>query len=207
MTRSELSRRAFLRQGAVYGSGALLAWSLSRPRAVAAAEEGDAPSALTRGEWRTLEAASARILPTDADPGAREAGCANFIDKALAHEDAAALPLYRAGLAGLDAVARRRAQKPFAELEEAEQDAVLVAIEDGAAAGWPAAAPPSPVFFETLRAQTVIGFLADPRYGGNRDYAGWRCVGYPGPRHHSGGYSDDQVSGKAPLPTAWGEKL
>jgi Gluconate 2-dehydrogenase subunit 3 len=48
---------------------------------------------------KTLEALTARIIPTDREPGAKEANCVNFIDKTLVHEDAAALPLYRGGLA------------------------------------------------------------------------------------------------------------
>ena len=39
---------------------------------------------------------------------------------------------------------------------------------------------PSPVFFETLLANTVEGFFSDPAYGGNRNMIGWRMVGFPG---------------------------
>ena len=35
-------------------------------------------------------------------------------------------------------------------------------------------------FFEALLTITMEGFFADPIYGGNRDKAGWRMVGYPG---------------------------
>jgi gluconate 2-dehydrogenase gamma chain len=31
---------------------------------------------------------------------------------------------------------------------------------------------------------TVEGFLADPLYGGNRDFIGWKLVGFPGPRYN-----------------------
>ena len=36
------------------------------------------------------------------------------------------------------------------------------------------------VFFATLLHNTVEGYFADPVYGGNRDYAGWKMVGFPG---------------------------
>ena len=36
------------------------------------------------------------------------------------------------------------------------------------------------MFFETLLANTVEGFFADPAYGGNRGMIGWRMVGFPG---------------------------
>ena len=35
-------------------------------------------------------------------------------------------------------------------------------------------------FFEALLKITMEGFFADPIYGGNRNKAGWRMVGYPG---------------------------
>jgi gluconate 2-dehydrogenase gamma chain len=34
--------------------------------------------------------------------------------------------------------------------------------------------------FSTLQDDANEGFLADPIYGGNRDFAGWKLVGYPG---------------------------
>jgi gluconate 2-dehydrogenase gamma chain len=35
-------------------------------------------------------------------------------------------------------------------------------------------------FFSTLQSDANEGFLADPIYGGNRDFAGWKLLGYPG---------------------------
>ena len=63
-----------------------------------------------------------------------------------------------------------------------------------------------PLFFETVRAHTLIGFLADPSYGGNRGHAGWRVSGYPGPRHHQGGYTPQQMLGRAPIRPVWGDE-
>jgi gluconate 2-dehydrogenase gamma chain len=28
------------------------------------------------------------------------------------------------------------------------------------------------------------GFFADPMYGGNRDFIGWKLIGFPGPRYN-----------------------
>jgi gluconate 2-dehydrogenase gamma chain len=39
---------------------------------------------------------------------------------------------------------------------------------------------PSAIFFETLLANTIEGYFADPSYGGNRDMVGWRMIGFPG---------------------------
>ena len=33
-------------------------------------------------------------------------------------------------------------------------------------------------FFETLRQHTVMGFLASPAWGGNRDKIGWKLIGF-----------------------------
>ena len=199
-----LDRRAFLQRGGIYGAGVLVALHLPRPEAARAAAESTAPTVLSPPEWATLEAATARIIPTDHEPGAKEANCVNFIDKALANEDAAAVPLYKGGLPALDGVARARHGKAFVELTPAEQDAVLGDLEKGAAAEWTIGGQlPSPVFFETLRVHTIVGFLADPSYGGNADYAGWRVAGYPGPRHRRGGFTPDQVEGKAPIVPVW----
>ena len=206
MTDPVLSRRRFLHEGSLVGGGLWLATQLPWPRAARAAAVSSAPSVLTTAEWKTLEAITARILPTDHEPGAREAGCTNFIDKALANEEAAARTRYQAGLRGIDAAARARFARPFADLTEAEQDAVLVALEAGTAKGWPAKAGSSPVFFETVRVHTIIAFLAHPKYGGNRDYAGWRVAHYPGPRHHEGGYTPEQVTGAAKVKTIWGSE-
>jgi gluconate 2-dehydrogenase gamma chain len=205
---SPLSRREFFLQSAFYGSSLWVLLNTPRPRALEAAQGSTRRAVLSEAEWKTVEAITGRIIPTDHEPGAIEAGCVNFIDKALAHEDAALAPVYRAGLAGVDAVSIRRFAKPFTELAAEQQDEVLAALESGNADGWPAGSElPAPRFFEALRAHTIIGFLADPKYGGNRGYAGWKVTGYPGGGHHLGGYSPPQMMGKEKIKTAWGEEV
>jgi gluconate 2-dehydrogenase gamma chain len=34
--------------------------------------------------------------------------------------------------------------------------------------------------FEMIRTHVMEGIFSDPIYGGNRDFAGWRVVNYPG---------------------------
>jgi gluconate 2-dehydrogenase gamma chain len=203
----DISRRDLLVGSALYGSGFWLLLNLPRPLAARAAQESAKPLVLGASEWKTVEAITARIIPTDHEPGAVEAGCTNFIDKALAHEDAAQKPVYKAGLIGIDAVSRQRFEKPFVELTAEQQDEVLAAVEAGTADGWPAKSVPPAKFFEAVRAHTIIGFLADPKYGGNRDYAGWKVVGYPGGGHHLGGFSPGQMMGKEKIKTVWGEEV
>jgi gluconate 2-dehydrogenase gamma chain len=130
-----------------------------------------APS-LTEAEAGTLAAVLDRLIPPDDNgPGAVEAGVLDFIDRELAgalkhqHGD------YVAGLAELDALAEARHGKPFAALDAGAQDAVLREAESGSLRPW----------FEMVLGDCVDGLLSDPSYGGNRDFAGWRLVGYPGP--------------------------
>ena len=194
-----LSRRAFLAGSA----GLWIAVSLPRPLAAAAAQAHKSPRVLTAREWQQVEAISARILPTDELPGAVEAGCVNFIDKALAAEDAAALPAYRAALRELDRVCRGTETRGFVELAPARQDDVLAALEEGRLSGWDADVADSAVFFATIRMHTILGFVLDPRHGGNRDYVGWQVMGYPGPPHQLGGAQADQLIGKVPFEPIW----
>jgi gluconate 2-dehydrogenase gamma chain len=198
-----ITRRDFLLQSALYGGTLWVTLNVPRPRALAAAAASTKPAVLRDGEWKLVEALAARIIPTDAEPGATEAGVVNFIDKALANEDKALLPVYRAGLPGVDAVAQKRFTKAFVALEPAQQDEVLAEMETGKAAGWPKGAVGSADFFVAVRTHTVFGFLCEPSYGGNKDYAGWKVVGYPGRQHHRGGYTKEQMLGKAPIEPVW----
>ena len=200
-----ISRRGFFNRTALYGGTAFVA--LNFPQTLQAAKESSTRVVFSRSEWATVEAITGRIIPTDDDPGAIEAGCVNFIDKALANEDQSLRPEYEAGIPGLDAVSRKRFRKQFIGLEAEQQDEVLTAMESGNPDGWPSGDVAPEQFFETVRTQTVFGFLADPKYGGNRDYAGWKLMGYPGPRHPNGGYSIAQTQGEADIVTVWGDKL
>jgi gluconate 2-dehydrogenase gamma chain len=68
-------------------------------------------------------------------------------------------------------------KQEFWDLGAAAMDDVLGKLESGEI-NLPSF--PAPVFFETLLANTVEGFFADPAYGGNRDMVSWRMVGFPG---------------------------
>jgi gluconate 2-dehydrogenase gamma chain len=198
-----LTRRDFLMQSALYSGALWTALNVPRPRALAAAAESTKPVVLNAGQWKLVEAITGRIIPSDDEPGAIEAGVVNFIDKALANEDKLLVPVYQAGLPGVDAVAKKRFQKTFTALAPDQQDQVLTALESGKADGWPKGPVGAQDFFTAVRAHTVFGFVCDPSYGGNRDYAGWKVVGYPGRQHHRGGYTREQMSGKEPIVPVW----
>jgi len=102
----------------------------------------------------------------------------NYIDLALAGAYADLQNFYRRGLAQLDAYCRTTHGEPFAKLEATRQDEVIKALEEDKAGefSWPTAQ----AFFNTVRTHTMEGMFADPIYGGNKEFAGWRLIGFPG---------------------------
>ena len=127
----------------------------------------------------TVAAFTDRLMPSAPDkPGAREAGVLNYIDLALSGAYADLQYFYRCGLAQLDAHCRQNYKQSFVHLESAQMDEVITALEQGKATEftWPSAQD----FFNTVRVHTIEGMFADPIYGGNKDFAGWRLVGFPG---------------------------
>ena len=68
---------------------------------------------LTTAEAATVEAFVARLIPSDENgPGAREAGAARYIDRALGDALASSREAYVAGLAALNSYAERTARFP-----------------------------------------------------------------------------------------------
>ena len=126
-----------------------------------------------------IAAFTERLMPgAPGTPGAGDAGVLNYIDLALSGAYVELQDFYRRGLAQLDAYCRKTYQEPFVRLDSRRQDEVITALEQGKAAGftWPTAQ----AFFDTVRTHTIEGMFADPVYGGNKDFAGWRLVGFPG---------------------------
>ncbi len=70
--------------------------------------------------------------------------------------------------------------KSFAQLASSDQDKILSDLEKGALELKNTPAAP---FFTLLLQNTMEGFFADPVYGGNRDMAGWKLIGFPGARY------------------------
>lgn len=190
-----MERRDFL-QFTVAALGAAL---LDHPLAVAAARASAAPVLLTSAEWGLLEAICACILPPVNGVSTADAGCVNFIDKLLANEEEALAPAYRAALAAFDAAMRGSSGQGFATLEAGRRTGLLVQLEDGLLPDWPQAGIAQAEFFGLLRWHTLLGFLADPRYGGNRDGSGWQAIRHPDHLHRHGGISDEQLAGDVPL--------
>ncbi|PZQ47506.1 MAG: gluconate 2-dehydrogenase [Rhodovulum sulfidophilum] len=165
------------------------------------------------GDWRFLTADEARavgavaecLIPADElSVSGKEAGCAEFIDGQLAgsYGDSAKLyrsgpfkdgtpeqgdqypwtprERYRLGLASLSEYCRKTHGAAFADLDAATRTSILQGLESGEIALSPV---PSKAFFTQLLTNVMEGFFADPLYGGNRDMASWRMIGFPGARY------------------------
>jgi gluconate 2-dehydrogenase gamma chain len=192
-----ISRRDLLKRAAVIGAAPLAASSQVgspfqsghdvRPEradlhghAMEAAGAREPLENLTAAEADLLDAVVARLIPTDAaGPGATEARAVHYIDRALGGPLASSRQAYSAGLAALDRYAQSSHGKPFTELAPADQDAVLTAIESGAATGFSGG---SAAFFALVLGHTHQGTFGDPYYGGNANFVGWDLIGYPGVR-------------------------
>lgn len=127
-------------------------------------------------QWATIEAAAARILPTDDEPGAKEAGVIHFIDAELSlpeHKDHQRLFLL--GIRKMDQLALRKTQKTFVQAPFSVQDGILRKLQSGVLLS---RKTDSKRFFSVLVAYTLEGFLCDPVYGGNRNEVGWKFIGF-----------------------------
>jgi gluconate 2-dehydrogenase gamma chain len=176
----------------------------------------------TADEAAAVEAIVDRLIPADElGPGGKDAGCAVYLDRQLAGPYGISAGLYMRppfmngtpgqGYQGADAPAARYRKalaaiaayvkenfggKAFPNLAPADQDKVLTDIEKGTAK---LKDVNGVSFFALLLQSTMEGFFADPIYGGNRDMAGWKLVGFPGARYD---YRDwiDRHNEKYPLP-------
>jgi len=165
------------------------------------------PAYLKATERAFIDAAISRLIPNDQlGPGAKEAGVGDFIDRQLGgpygraqtwymqgpwregtEQQGYQLKLtpaefYRTAIADIDEYCKHQySGKSFAELDAATQDKVLHGLEKG---DIQLARAPAKQFFDMFWHNTREGFLADPMYGGNRDFAGWKLIGFPGPRYN-----------------------
>jgi Gluconate 2-dehydrogenase subunit 3 len=150
-----IPRRGFIQAGAL--GGLILAGCEGAPETGTPA----APS-LSPAERADFEAIASRILPSDdGTPGAKEANVIGFLERAFTSFHSFRLEGAREGLADLN----RRAGGSFSAQPVERQDALLREIE-------------ATSFFQLFRALTLCGMFADPSWGGNREKAGWKLLGF-----------------------------
>ena len=150
----------------------------------------------------TVEAMTARIIPgTPADPGAREADVIVYVDRELQ-------PLDRRGVEALDRRAHEAHGATFVDCTDEQQDAMLADLlaEVAPTLDTPGVDEDTSLiayFGAVVHQHTIEGMFGDPAYGGNRDGAGWKLLGFPGARW---GYSAEEMrygydSGQIPVTT------
>jgi gluconate 2-dehydrogenase gamma chain len=177
----------------------------------------------TPQEAATVESFVDRLIPADdLSPGGKNCGCAVYIDRQLAgphgrfegyymsgpfHEgtkqqgpQSPVTPAqqYRKALAALDSACRTKfSGQTFIDLTNEQKDEVIKGLEEGSLK---LDGIDSQTFFKLILTDTQTGFLADPIYGGNRDMASWKMIGFPGAHYD---YRDwiDRHNERVTLPT------
>ncbi|MGC5799059.1 gluconate 2-dehydrogenase subunit 3 family protein [Sphingomonas sp. NFX23] len=165
---------------------------------------------LTAAEKAFVVAAADRIIPADASgPSASEADVPVFIDRQLASSFGQGQHLYTGGpwpnglpqqgyqsrftpaalyryiIPVIEArVARAYGGKSFASVGPDVQTEILKEMEAGQFSDDPYNAK---AFFVMFLQNVKEGYFADPIYGGNKDMAAWRMIGFPGAHYD---YSD-----------------
>jgi gluconate 2-dehydrogenase gamma chain len=157
---------------------------------------------LSAPEAAFITAAVDTLIPADElSPSGSDCGVAVFIDRQLGSAWGGGAKMYRAGpfrkgkaeqgyqltltpreyfAAGINAAnawTRKTHGKDFDRLAPADRVAALKAMEDGKAEFENFS---SRAFFAQLHGITMAGFFSDPIYGGNRNKAGWKVLGFPG---------------------------
>ena len=188
------SRRQFL---AAIGNLASATWvTMHWPQIALAAEHaghGEAAGAptgiatLTAAEATEVDAIAAQIVPGGIT---REATVINFIDNALGSFWSGQLPAFRSGLTEFNAAwAASGASGAFSAAAPEQQIAFLHTVDE------------TP-FFLAVRRLTVLGLIALPKYGGNKDYVGWNMLGVENRHFWTApfGYYDRDYPGFVPYP-------
>jgi gluconate 2-dehydrogenase gamma chain len=187
---NELNRRNFLLRS---GTGLGAAWiSMHWTSAVAAAThahaaaKAGAPSKFdffTPAEAVEIEAITARIIPTDDTPGAREAGAIYFIDRALTTFASENQNDYRKGLPDLQAHTKELfpSLTKFSAATPEQQDQILRELDPSTvkASRRNRTTSGEQNFIELVRQHTIMAFLIDPDSDrrGNKDGVGWKVIG------------------------------
>jgi gluconate 2-dehydrogenase gamma chain len=204
MTDKGFDRRDFLKSAVVGGAATAVPTILPEAaQAQTAAPAAPGYSFLNTDEAAFVEALVDHMVPADElSPKGTEIGINVFIDRALGGawgkgdrlymqgpwkpgvpSQGYQLPLtpaqlYRAGLEATDAHCVKTYGKTFDRLTDAQREEALVGLSTAKItfdSGLPVR-----VFWTTLYQSVMEGMFSDPIYGGNRNKAGWKLIGFPG---------------------------
>jgi gluconate 2-dehydrogenase gamma chain len=204
------SRRKFLLGAGLAGTAVAAGLAQNDAAAETAAPAPAAPGVaqpepllfLNETENAFVVAAVDTLIPADElSPSGSDCGCAVYIDRQLASAWGGGAKMYRAGpfvkgkpeqgyqlpltpaeffvtgIAAANTWSRKTYGKDFDRLTPDKRVEALKAMQEGKAEF---ANFSSRAFFGRLHALTMEGFFGDPAYGGNRDKASWRMLGFPG---------------------------
>jgi gluconate 2-dehydrogenase gamma chain len=149
-----------------------------------------------------VSAVADTMIPADElSPSGTDCGVVVFIDRQLAGSFGGGAKLYRSGpfrkgkpehgyqlpltprefigvgIAATNDWVRKVHRKDFHRLDPKEREEALKAVETGKAE---LGDFDGRQFFDALINLVMEGFFADPIYGGNRNKAAWKMIGYPG---------------------------
>lgn len=202
-TAAGFDRRSFLKVSAGLLAAAVIG---SAMRVDAQAEQDalrDAMQFFTPEEAATMAAIADGIWPPDDDPGASEMGVVYYIDRALAGPYSLYQDVYRRLLRQVEEQAMARYGSAFPLLGSGQVNAMLTELENLPESEDLLAQLSGPEFelgpsssFAMLRSHVMEGVFSDPIYGGNREFAGWRTVNYPGAHYV---YTADEQQSFEPL--------
>src|SRR5215471_13185261 len=205
-----VGRRNFLKHVAMVGTaaaGALPTVEAAAPQTApqskaTTAQAKDGYTYLTVTEAAFVEAFVDVLVPADdLSPSGTDLGLATFIDRQLAGAwgkgdrlyqqgpwaqgapgQGYQLPLtpaefFRAGIAAVNKHCKDEYGKEFDRLAPAEKQRVLENLEKGMLKLEHISGKQ---FFDVAYQATMEGMFADPIYGGNKNKAAWKMIGYPG---------------------------
>lgn len=165
--------------------------------------EGTRYRFFTPAEQAFIEPAIDRLIPPDENgPSASQANVNVFLDRQLGgafgrgdhfylggpwpkgtpeqgyQSRLSPAQLYRTAIPAIETyVSDQHADKTFKQLAVAEQDVVLKALESGEAK---LNGADGQSFFDMFLQNVLEGYFSDPIYGGNKDMAAWKMIGFPG---------------------------
>jgi gluconate 2-dehydrogenase gamma chain len=154
----------------------------------------------TPAERAVIEAIVDRLIPPDpTGPGAVQANVPFFLDRQLPGPYGRGDHFYLAGpwpkgaaeqgyqsrfspaqmyRAAIAAIERHVGGGGFAKLSDGDKDKLLKGMESGDV--MLDGGVDSKAFFALLLQNTKEGYFSDPIYGGNKDMAAWKMIGFPG---------------------------
>jgi gluconate 2-dehydrogenase gamma chain len=182
-----------------------IAWWPNTAAYPLSADLGGGYKYFTADEAKFIEAACARLIPKDAvGPGAIDAGVPLFIDRQLAGDYGSGERWYMKGpygkstgtqgyqsqyppagqyRAAIKAIGAHLSGngKAFHERTPEDQDAFLKDLQAGKVDL--GSDVDSKAYFTLLLQNVMEGYFSDPIYGGNRDMAAWKMIGFSGARY------------------------